>query len=176
MKKTNIILSFVICILLYGCTDLSETVYTGVAMNDFFKNEKELVANAGRAYTKLQGYNSEQSLWTLLLQASDECAVPACGGSWYSNGRYEEIQTNKIPPANKLLTRGWNWIFNGIAACNEIIYETELSPIQFEGKEKIIAEMKILRAFYYYQAISCWGNVPFTTDYTETEYPEQKKS
>ena len=40
--------------------------------------------------------------------------------------------------------------FNGIAACNEIIYETELSPIQFEGKEKIIAEMKILRAFYYY--------------------------
>ena len=101
MKKTNIILSFVICILLYGCTDLSETVYTGVAMNDFFKNEKELVANAGRAYTKLQGYNSEQSLWTLLLQASDECAVPACGGSWYSNGRYEEIQTNKIPPANK---------------------------------------------------------------------------
>ena len=74
MKKTNIILSFVICILLYGCTDLSETVYTGVAMNDFFKNEKELVANAGRAYTKLQGYNSEQSLWTLLLQASDECA------------------------------------------------------------------------------------------------------
>ena len=102
MKKTNIILSFVICILLYGCTDLSETVYTGVAMNDFFKNEKELVANAGRAYTKLQGYNSEQSLWTLLLQASDECAVPACGGSWYSNGRYEEIQTNKNPPAKKL--------------------------------------------------------------------------
>ena len=43
MKKTNIILSFVICILLYGCTDLSETVYTGVAMNDFFKNEKEQV-------------------------------------------------------------------------------------------------------------------------------------
>ena len=34
MKKTNIILSFVICILLYGCTDLSETVYTGVAMNE----------------------------------------------------------------------------------------------------------------------------------------------
>ena len=156
MKKTNIILSFVICILLYGCTDLSETVYTGVAMNDFFKNEKELVANAGRAYTKLQGYNSEQSLWTLLLQASDECAVPACGGSWYSNGRYEEIQTNKIPPAIKLLSRVWNWIFNGIAACNEIIYETELSPIQFEGKEKIKAEMKIQRAFYYYQAISCW--------------------
>jgi hypothetical protein len=143
-------------------------------MNNFFKNEDELIANAGRAYTKLQGYNSEQSLWTLLLQASDECAVPASGGSWYGNGRYEEVQTNKIPPSNKLLAKGWNWIFNGIAACNEIIYETELSSIQFEGKDKIDSEMKILRAFYYYEAISCWGNVPFTTDYTNTDYPEQK--
>lgn len=43
MKKTNIILSFVICILLYGCTDLSETVYTGVAMNDFFLNSATLL-------------------------------------------------------------------------------------------------------------------------------------
>ena len=157
-----------------SCTDLDETIYSNIAMDNFFKNEKELVANAGRAYTKLQGYNSEQSLWTLLLQASDECCVPAVGGSWYSNGRYEEIQTNTIPPANKLLTKGWDWIFNGIAACNEIIYETEMSSIQFDGKDKIIAEMKGLRAFFYYEAISCWGNVPFTVDYTETGYPEQK--
>ncbi|MCI1683419.1 MAG: RagB/SusD family nutrient uptake outer membrane protein [Bacteroides sp.] len=173
MKHKNILLGLFIC-LFYGCTDLGETVYTGVSTNNFFRNENELIANAGRAYTKMQGYNSEQSLWTLLLQASDECAVPAHGGAWYSNGRYEEIQTNKIPATNKLLTKGWNWIFNGIAACNEIIYETELSSIQFEGKNKILAEMKILRAFYYYEAISCWGNVPFTIDYTATGYPEQK--
>lgn len=174
MKKLNIILGSIVLSLLCGCTDLNETVYSEVSIDNFFKNEAELVANAGRAYTKLQGYNSEQSLWTLLLQASDECAVPACGGSWYSNGRYEEIQTNKIPASNKLLTKGWNWIFNGIAACNEIIYETELSTITFDGKDKIVAEMKILRAFYYYQAISNWGSVPFTVDYTDTGYPEQK--
>lgn len=174
MKKLNKIWTIALLGLLFGCTNLDENVYSGIAMDDFFKNEAELVANAGRAYTKLQGYNSEQSLWTLLLQASDECAVPASGGSWYSNGRYEEIQTNKIPATNRLLTRGWDWIFNGIAACNEIIYETELSSIEFDGKDKIIAEMKVLRAFYYYMAIANWGNVPFTVDYLETGYPEQK--
>ena len=70
MKKTNIILSFVICILSYGCTDLSETVYTGVAMNDFFKNEKELVANAGRAYTipnKVYGHYFYKLLMNVLF-------------------------------------------------------------------------------------------------------------
>src|SRR5574344_954837 len=115
--KTKYLSIAIFTLLGFGsCTNLDETVYSEIPMDNFFKNEQELVANAGRAYTKLQGYNSEQSLWTLLLQASDECAVPACGGSWYSNGRYEEVQTNNIPSTNKLLLKGWNWIFNGIAA------------------------------------------------------------
>ena len=74
-----------------ACTDLDEEVYSQIPMDNFFKNEKELVANAGRAYTKMQGYNAEQSLWTLLLQASDECAVPATNtGSWYRGGPYQD--------------------------------------------------------------------------------------
>lgn len=158
-----------------ACTDLDEEVYSQIPMDNFFKNEKELVANAGRAYTKMQGYNAEQSLWTLLLQASDECAVPATNtGSWYSGGRYQEVQNNIIPPSNRLLKKGWDWIFNGIAACNEIIYETEISEVEFEGKDKILAEMKTLRAFFYYEAMANWGNIPFTINYTDTGYPEQK--
>ena len=177
MKTTikNFALGLAGAIALGACTDLDETVYSEMPMDNFFKNEKELVANAGRAYTKMQGYNAEQSLWTLLLQASDECAVPATNtGSWYSGGRYQEVQNNIIPSSNRLLKKGWDWIFNGIAACNEIIYETELSDIEFEGKDKILAEMKTLRAFFYYEAMANWGNIPFTINYTDTGYPEQK--
>ena len=164
-----------VALVLPACTNLDENVYSEIPMDNFFKTEKELVANAGRAYTKMQGYNKEQGLWTLLLQASDECAVPATNaGEWYSSGRYEEIQTNKIPASNRLLKRGWDWVFDGIAACNEIIYETELSDVQFEGKTKILAEMRTLRAFFYYEAMANWGNVPFTIDYTDTDYPEQR--
>lgn len=163
-----------VCVALTGCTNLDENVYSNLDMDHFFRNEQELISNAGRAYTKLQGYTKEQGLWTLLLQASDECAVPAHGGEWYSNGRYEELQTNDIPSTNRLNLRGWQWIFDGIAACNEIIYETELSPVEFDAKDKVLAEIKVLRCFYYYEAISAWGNVPFTESYTETGYPQQK--
>jgi SusD family. len=160
--------------MLTGCSNLDENVYSDIDMNNFFKTESELVANAGRAYTKLQAYNQEQSLWTLLIQTSDECAVPAHGGSWYSNRRYQELQTNKIPAANKLVKKGWNFLFNGIAACNEIIYETQLSSVEIPGKDKLISEMKVLRAFFYYEAMANWGNVPFSIDYTDTSYPVQK--
>lgn len=81
-----------------ACTDLDEEVYSQIPMDNFFKNEKELVANAGRAYTKMQGYNAEQSLWTLLLQASDECAVPATNtGSWYSAAATRKCRTISFP-------------------------------------------------------------------------------
>jgi hypothetical protein len=173
-EKNNILLYGLSLLMLTGCSNLDETVYSDIDMNNFFKTESELVANAGRAYTKLQAFNQEQSLWTLLIQASDECAVPAHGGSWYSNGRYQEIQTNNIPTANKLVKKGWNFLFNGIAACNEIIYETELSSVEIPGKDKLISEMKVLRAFFYYEAMANWGNVPFSIDYTDTSYPKQK--
>lgn len=174
MKTSSIILIIVGLLIFSSCTDLDENVYSEIPIDNFFKNEKELVANAGRAYTKLQGYCGEQSLWTLLLQASDEGTVPAHKGSWFSNGRYQEVQTNVIPPSNKLISKGWDWIFNGIAACNEVIYETELSTIQFEEKDKILGELKMLRAYFYYCAIDGWGNVPFSIDYSNVEYPEQK--
>lgn len=151
------------------CTNLDEHIYSDIQMDNFFRNEQEVISNAARAYSKLQGYCGEQSLWTLLLQASDECAI-----KWYSNGRYEEIQVNRIPPTNKLVRLGWEWVFNGIAACNEVIYETELSELEFSGKDKIISEIKVLRAYLYYCAIGNWGNVPFCIDYTQVGYPEQK--
>ena len=59
----------------------------------------------------------------------------------------------------------------------KLFTKTELSPIQFEGKrEDYSRNEKILRAFYYYQAIFLLGeNVPFTTDYTENRIPGTKK-
>ena len=34
--------------------------------------------------------------------------------------------------------------------------------------------MKLLRAYYYYLAVDCWGNVPYAVDKSLSDYPEQK--
>lgn len=170
----NIGLSLLPLMMLSSCFDLTEEVYTEIPMDEFGKTEQELIATAGRAYTKLQDYCTEQSLWTLNLQVSDECAVPVnSNGSW-AEERYSELQYHKYSPSNKLVLEGWNFCFDGIASCNEILYELGLSSIEFEAKDKIIAEIKILRAFFYFMAIDGWGNVPYSIDYTDTSYPEQK--
>lgn len=157
-----------------GCTDLTEEVYSEIPADNFFKNERELISNVGRAYTKLQAYGTEQSLWTLNIQVTDECAAPVnANGSW-TEERYQELQYHNFSQSNKLVRMGWEYCFDGVAACNEILYTTAQSAIEFEGKDKILAEVKLLRAYFYFMGVDGWGNVPFSEDYSDPSYPEQK--
>ena len=108
------------------------------------------------------------------IKDADECAVPVnSNGSW-AEERYGELQTHNFTQSNKLVKKGWDFCFDGIAACNEILYETSVSDVKFDGKDRIIAEVKLLRTFYYFMAVDGWGNIPFSIDYTDSSYPEQK--
>lgn len=157
-----------------SCTNLDETIYSDIQKDDFFTSEESLRVYAARAYTALQAWGSEQSLWTLNIQVGDEIATPKnCVNDWV-DVRYQELQRHTYTQSNKLVRMGWDYCFDGIAACNDVIYETVSSPLEFDGKEKVLAEMYLLRDYLYIHAIDGWGNVPFSIDASDTSYPEQK--
>lgn len=173
--KIIILISGILMIGSLSCTDLTEEVYSDIPLDKFFKTEKDVLMNAGRAYTKLQGYPEEFSLWTLTEMASDEMVAPGRDDGWvWDNGRWDQIHKHNVSPTNKILTLAYGYVYEGISACNEVLYETEATSISFTGKDKIIAEIKILRALFYYWAIDNWGNVPFSIDFTDRTLPEQK--
>lgn len=161
-------------VLFAACTDLDEKVYSDIQKGDFFTSEESLRTYAARAYNVLQAYCSEQSLWTLNIQVGDELAVPKNSTNDWTDTRYAELQRHTYPVSNKLVRMGWDYCFDGIAACNDVLHEIEQSPLQFDGKEKILAEVRLLRDYLYIQAIDGWGNVPFAIDASATDYPEQK--
>lgn len=174
--KTKILTLMLFSALIFGsCTDLKETVYSDIPMDKFFTSEDALLMNAGRAYTKLQPYPGEQMLWALVTISSDELVVPTLqDGSWWNGGRNDEMQNHAVLPTNKINRLSWEFVFGGISACNEVLYETEMSPIEFDGKTKIVAEIKVLRALFYYWALDTWGDVPFATDFTDKTLPPKK--
>lgn len=158
-----------------SCTNLKEDVYSSIPLDGFFRTERDVLMNAGRAYTKLQRFPEEQRLWSLMQNASDELVIPGRDdGMWWEQGRWDELHTHRFTSTNKILRQSWEFVFEGISACNEVIFTTEESTIVFEGKERIIAEIKVLRALFYYWAIDNWGNVPFTVNFADRELPEQK--
>ena len=158
-----------------SCTKLDEQVYSDIPIDKFFQTEKDVLMNAGRSYTKLQKFPEEFSIWSMIELASDEMVAPARDdGQVWDNGRWDQLHTHHFDANNKIITYAWQFVYEGISACNEVLYETASSPIEFDGKEKIMAEIKILRAYFYYCAIDNWGNVPFSVDYTDKELPLQK--
>jgi starch-binding outer membrane protein, SusD/RagB family len=174
-KKYILLAACTLVIGMFSCTDLSEEVYSDIPFDKFFKTDKEVLMNAGRAYTKLQSFPEEFSLWTLIEMASDEMVAPGRDdGFVWDDGRWDQLHSHKIKPINKILTYAWDFVQGGVSACNEVLYETETSPITFEGKDKIIAEIKVLRALYYYWALDNWGNVPFSIDFLSKADPPQK--
>ena len=172
MKKLGLFI--LITGLAFSCTNLDEEIYSSISKDQFFASENLLSIYSARAYTTLQAWGGEQSMWTMNLQLSNEVTVPQNSDGEWAQERYRQLQTHKIPSSNTLIERSWEYCFNGIAACNDILNEIEGREGSFDGKDKVIAEMHLIRAFYYFLAIDCWGDVPFSISKKESGYPQKK--
>lgn len=172
MKKFGLFI--LITGLTLSCTNLDEHVYSSISKEDFFANENLLSIYSARAYTTLQAWGGEQSMWTMNMLLGNEVVAPKNSANEWAQERYKELQTHKIPSSNVLIEHSWEYCFNGIAACNDILNEIENRSGTFDGKDKVIAEMHLIRAFYYFLAIDCWGDVPFSISKKESGYPKKK--
>ena len=173
MKK--ILYSIFICVAALSCTNLDEEIYSKISKDNFFTSEEQFAKYSARAYTTLQHWGTEKSYWTFDMQVTDEvCAPINPNGGWDDDGRYREVQTHNIPSSSVILLGAWDFCFNGITACNDVLDTFESVKKDFDGKHRVIAEVKILRAFYYFMAICYWKDVPFSITKKIEGYPEKK--
>jgi len=172
MKK-YIISAFVAFSAALSCTNLDEEIYSQVPKDVFLADEANLPLYTSRPYTRLQNWGAEQSMLTMIMQLSNEVAIPASyNGSW-TEPRYGELQRHSIPTSNKLVRCAWDFCFDGIAACNDALAVLQSAKTS-EASTKAQAEIKVLRAYYYLLAVDCWGNVPYSISKDVSGYPEQK--
>lgn len=160
---------------LTACTNLEENIYSNISRDDFFTSEEQFVKYAARAYSSLQVWGTEKSLWTFNIQITNEVCVPLNpNGKWWDDGRYYDVHVHSISNSNRLLEMAYNFCVDGITACNDVLDVFQDVDKDFDGKESVIAEVKVLRAYYYMCAIDGWGAVPFSISKKEKGLPEKK--
>ena len=169
---------------LSSCTDLNEQLYDKVSMNDYGKNESEVSTIVGGAYASLRGYGSgtpegdgvncyptcEYVFFTTEC-SSDEACIPTRGTDWYDGGRYQEFQKHTWDGNNTGVLSLWRYNFTGVTKINGMIYQVEQSTLSTAQKEVVEAELRGLRAYYYYNLLDNFGNVPISTDFTDKALP-----
>jgi len=173
--KFKTIISIFACVLLLGaCTDLSETLYDKVKSSDYGKTPGEIETIVGRAYSSLRGgaadgvnyYPTCEFVFFMTSVASDECVIPTrTGGDWFDQGVYLELHRHTWTADNAKIWAAWKYCYGGIASTNSIIYQVQQSGLDEETARPIYAELRGLRAYYYYKLLDIYGNVPLDTSY-----------
>jgi starch-binding outer membrane protein, SusD/RagB family len=173
MKNILIRKFFAVGLLLAGaCTDLDEEdlLYDTVTTKTFYKNDQELLSAIGGAYSNLYGaFGSSSHIWPAYEVTSDEIVVPTRGADWGDGGHWVRLKLHTYTPQDPVPRDAWNFLYRGINTCNRVL--ATLEPLGTDVSKAYIAELKALRATYYYWLLDLYGNVPLSIDATATEAP-----
>ena len=146
-----------------ACTDLSEVPTSAITPENFYRNEDEVLAGVASVYSSLR---SMMWSWYNISQIStDENVVPTRGGDWFDNGRWIEMHkqtwTANSPMGLDDITGMYNDLFAGVSRANTVL--GALGGVNVPNKAVIEAEVRALRAWYYFALQDMFGGVPLVT-------------
>ncbi len=162
-------------VVLSSCTDLSERPFSEITAENFEAGPGDIVGLVGPTYTPLRngviGFHAWLSAQT---ETADVRVTPVRPNGWFDGGRYNRSHRHTWTPSDFTATSGWFMSFDGINAANRVLLQIEEGDIPIEqGREELIAELKVARAFYYWILLNDQGNVPIVTDFSIEETPQQ---
>jgi hypothetical protein len=150
-------------IIFSGCTNLTEVPKDALTPTNAFHTDAEVLAGVASVYANLRTTMDDR--YNLSEITTDEIIVPTRGQDWYDNGRWLEIfrhnWTSSSGSALADMNGAWSNLFAGVARANLMIdvIQTANTP----GSAPVIAELRTLRAWYYYLLQDMFGGVPLVT-------------
>ena len=154
----NLILLILSITIFYGCSDDFVDVESQDQNSENFFNTEEDYQNAlVGAYDMLQA--SYVNTWIGEIASNNsrsggESAIDVPG--------LQEIDDMRHTPINSNLQDIWKWMFAGVNRANYILEFKD--KIDFPGKENVLAQATFLRAFYYFELVKFFGDVPLAVD------------
>ncbi|AOW18953.1 RagB/SusD family nutrient uptake outer membrane protein [Polaribacter vadi] len=160
MKKINIKIYTLLLLVgfSFSCSDdFVEVKPTSTNSEDFFNTQEDYEKAIIGAYDLLQSTYLNVMLGEI---ASDNSL--AGGESATDTPGIQEVDDMIHTPLNAQLRDIWNWMFAGVNRANYILEFKDKTD--FAGKEQIIAEATFLRAYYYFELVKWFGDVPLSVD------------
>jgi hypothetical protein len=154
----------------FSCTNLDEELYDQVTADNFFQTEQELIAGLGAAYSSFGGLGNHSNLWSTNELVSDELIITTKGGDWFDGGVLQQLHLHTFTPDNGFFNNTWGFLYGGVNTANRLIYQFEQLKAQGNtGADPFIAELRAVRALWYYWIMDGFGRGPLTSDFTDTE-------
>ena len=160
MKLRNIAIAGVVSVTLFSCNDLEEYNPSGATAEAVWSTPEGFVTVVNSAY-------AEQRAW---YGKEDGIFMSEAGSDlWYN--RDKDSYANQLtyysglgPSTGNPNRAAWTRFWKGINQCNAGINRIDQAGFTNEAeKNKRLAELKFMRAFYYWHVVETWGGVMLKT-------------
>lgn len=170
-----LILSFLVFLSTFSCTDLNEEVYDKIPAGGFGNTSVQTNSIIAPIYRTVKNVWPGDGL-VISEQTGDMAVTPTrSGGDWWDGGIHMEFTRHNWQPRNSTINGFWNSATGGVTTCNKILGLLETNhSISEENKSKAFAEIRGVRAFWYYILLDYFGNVPLVKGFDDRELPSNE--
>lgn len=129
MKKYSLYILFLMGLgaMAGSCTNLDEKIYDRLVDNNFYKNEKDIIAAITPVYTDYRGLLEWRKWWDF-EETTDVAVTPRA--AWFDGGIYIRLHKHTWKPEDPHFSDLWGQAYGGISNCNRVIYQ--LDNLDFE--------------------------------------------
>jgi len=155
--KTRVIYMFMIIFVMISCEDYLDVDPPFESTDTFFNSEEDYQDALIGAYDLLQTTYINVMLGDIASDntlSGGESATDVLG--------IQEIDDMVHTPINQQLRDIWGWMYSGVNRANFIMEFQDKTD--FPGKENVIAQARFLRAYYYFELVKFFGDVPLVVD------------
>lgn len=163
IKNIKLLLPLLAILSITSCTNLDVDVKSEYTTSNFPATDADMEAVCGPLYTTFKvAYG--RKFWHLESLSTDECMMVANGGNWYDNGNYANLCLHNWKTDNGLVTDSWTPLFSSISTCNQIKSILDATT-ESAAKTKALAEVRTMRALFYFWAMDNFGDLPIITKF-----------
>lgn len=166
MKHT--IKLFLFSLVFVSCTNLDEKFYDKIPGSQYPENAEQVAMATAPAYRPFQDFLDWGGWWFCQEVTSDEMTCPTRHTDWDDGGKWRALHEHQWTPTTEAVSAMWGRFYEGIGKINELLEKNE-SDEPSEDVLHILAQLKILRAYYYYLLIDNYGDVPYVTTYATAD-------
>jgi len=162
-KRTGVVLGAVLLAGLAGCMDLNEDVISGLTPGAY-GTEAAFQALVNATYEPLRSFWAQERGFTVSEFGTDIYTKGADGSYKFIND-----YTSQLNPTVDYFSGTWNDFYRAINTANAAIGQAPVVQMDSSVKAQRLAEVRFLRALYYFVLVQMYGPLPLQL--TETTTP-----
>lgn len=169
MKTYSKIILIVVAVTgIFGCSNnLDEKVYSSVTQQSYNYTTDDFHPAVANIYRYLRNFTDHWRFFTAQEVTGNTIAIIPNASGWDDGGVYRRMHYHTWNSEQDHVRYMWNDFYQGVLICNNVLdqIENDVIPAPSAAEKAMgIAEIKAMRAYYYWMICDNYGDAPLVVE------------